>query len=123
MIYQTKNFGTLPYNSPEQFNPTGVDEISSDIKAEELSLGVIIYQTLFLKLPFSAKNQLKHEDKIRREDFVEIDGPLDLKTLIRDLLKTNPDDPMKYSKIKQLSFLNEYFDAHENGTLFKLLAF
>ena len=43
MIYQTKNFCTLPYNSPEQFNPAGVDGISSDIKAEELSLSVIIY--------------------------------------------------------------------------------
>ena len=104
MIYQTKNFGTLPYNSPEQFNPTGVDEISSDIKAEELSLGVIIYQLLFLKLPFKAKNQSK-QDKIRRADFVEIDGSLDLKILIRDILKPKPDEPMNYIKIKQLSFL------------------
>jgi hypothetical protein len=55
-------------------------------------------------LPFKAKNQLK-QDKIRRADFVEIDGSLDLKILIRDLLKPKPDEPMNYIKIKQLSFL------------------
>ena len=31
MIYQTGNLGTLPYNSPEQFNPAGIDGISATI--------------------------------------------------------------------------------------------
>ncbi len=37
--------------------------------------------------------------------------------LIRNLLKVNPNDRISYSEIKELPFLEEYFDAYEKGTL------
>ena len=53
------------------------------------------------------------EKKIKIGDYEEIDGPEDLKRLIRGLLKINPNDRTTYSEIKKLTFLKEYFDAYE----------
>jgi len=46
-------------------------------------------------------------------DYEEIVEPEDLKILIRNLLKVNPDERITYSEIKKLPFLRAYFDAYE----------
>jgi len=53
-------------------------------------------------------------------DYEEIVEPEDLKILIRNLLKVNPDERITYSEIKKLPFLKEYFDAYEKGRLLDL---
>ena len=51
-------------------------------------------------MPFTDENREKLESKIRSADYEEIDGPLDHKTLIKDLLKPNPNDRINFSDIK-----------------------
>ena len=46
-------------------------------------------------------------------EYEEIDEPEDLKILIRNLLRVNPDERITYSEIKELPFLKKYFDAYE----------
>ena len=53
------------------------------------------------------------QQKIKTGEYEEIDGPEDLRKLIRNLLKVNPDERITYSEIKKLPFLSEYFDAYE----------
>ena len=66
-----------------------------------------------MKLPFSDKNEKILEKKIRNGDYELIDGPQDLKSLISNLLKIDPNERIKYSEIKKLPFLKEYFVAYE----------
>ena len=66
-----------------------------------------------MKLPFTDKSNKTLEKKIKTGEYEEIDGPEDLKRLIRDLLKINPNERLTYSEIKKLPFLKEYFDAYE----------
>ena len=53
-------------------------------------------------------------------DYEEIDQPEDLKKLIRNLLRVNPDERITYSEIKKLPFLKAYFDAYDKGTILEL---
>ena len=46
-------------------------------------------------------------------EYKEIDEPEDLRRLIRNLLKDNPNERINYSEIKWLPFLEDYFDAYE----------
>jgi len=66
-----------------------------------------------LKLPFTEKNEYELAKKMKHLDYEEIVEPEDLKILIRNLLKVNPDERITYSEIKKLPFLKEYFDAYE----------
>ena len=51
--------------------------------------------------------------KIKTGEYEEIDGPEELKQLIRCLLKVDPNDRITYSEIKALPFLKKFFDAYE----------
>ena len=66
-----------------------------------------------MKLPFTDKNENELAKKMKNGEYEEIDEPEDLKILIRNLLKVNPDERMNYSEIKELPFLKKYFDAYE----------
>ena len=66
-----------------------------------------------MKLPFFDKNEKILEKKIKIGEYEEIDGPEDLKRLIRNLLKINPYERITYNEIKKLPFLIEYFNAYE----------
>jgi len=57
---------------------------------------------------------------MKQLDYEEIVEPGDLKILIRNLLKVNPDERITYSEIKKLPFLKAYFDAYEQGRLLDL---
>ncbi len=61
MSYETGCLGTLPYNAPEQFNPMDGGRGNATYKADCWSLGIIIYELVSLKLPFSGKNELELE--------------------------------------------------------------
>ena len=58
--------------------------------------------------------------KIKTGEYEEIDGPEELKQLIRCLLKVHPNDRITYSEIKKLPFLKTYFDAYDKGTILEL---
>jgi len=66
-----------------------------------------------LELPFTEKNENELANKMKNLDYKEIAGPEDLKILIRNLLKVNPDERITYNEIKKLPFLKAYFDAYE----------
>ena len=66
-----------------------------------------------MTLPFFDKNEKILEKKIKIGEYEEIDGPEDLKRLIRNLLKINPNERITYNEIKKLPFLEEYFNAYE----------
>ena len=57
MSYRTGRLGTLPYNAPEQFDPMLDGKGNATYKADCWSLGIIIYELVSLKLPFSGKNK------------------------------------------------------------------
>ena len=50
---------------------------------------------------------------MKQLDYEEIVEPEDLKILIRNSLKVNPDELITSSEIEKLPFLKEYFDAYE----------
>ena len=66
-----------------------------------------------MKLPFSDKDEKILEKKIKAGEYEEIEEPEDLRRLIKNLLKLNPNERITYSEIKKLHFLKEYFDAYE----------
>ena len=66
-----------------------------------------------MKLPFTDKNEETLAKKIKALEYEEIEEPEDLKRLVKNLLKLNPDERITYSEIKKLPFLKEYFDAYE----------
>ena len=66
-----------------------------------------------MKLPFNDINEHTLAIKIKLGEYEEIDGPEDLKRLIKNLLKVNPDERITYSEIQKLPFLKEYFYAYE----------
>jgi NIMA (never in mitosis gene a)-related kinase len=117
MSYRTGRLGTLPYNAPEQFNPMLDGKGNPTYKADCWSLGIIIYELVSLKLPFTEKNERELEQIIKRGIFEPLDGPEDLKELVKSLLSRNPDERITYREIKELPFLKEYFKAYKNGTL------
>ena len=66
-----------------------------------------------MKLPFSGENEERLAKKIKAGEYEEIEEPEDLRRLIKNLLKLNPNEWITYSEIKQLPFLKEYFNAYE----------
>lgn len=66
-----------------------------------------------MKLPFSGENEKILEKKIKAGEYEEIEEAEDLRRLIKNLLKLNPDEWITYSEIKQLTFLKKYFDAYD----------
>ncbi len=52
-----------------------------------------------MKLPFNDINEHTLAIKIKSGEYEEIDGPEDLKRLIKNLLKVNPDERITYSEI------------------------
>ncbi len=117
MSYRTGRLGTLPYNAPEQFDPMLDGKGNATYKADCWSLGIIIYELVSLKLPFTEKNERKLEIIIKQGIFEPLDGPEDLRELVKNLLSRNPDERITYSSIKKSPFLKEYFRAYEKGTL------
>ena len=73
----------------------------------------LIYQLLSLKLPFTGVNEIEIANKMRAGWYEEIEEPEDLRRLIKNLLKVNPNDRINYIEIKKLTFLKEYFEAYE----------
>ncbi len=61
MSYKTGRLGTFPYNAPEQFNPMDGGRGNATYKADCWSLGIIIYELVSLKLPFTEKNERELE--------------------------------------------------------------
>ena len=53
-----------------------------------------------MKLPFTDKDEHILAKKMKTGEYEEIDGPEDLRTLIRNLLKINPDERITYREIK-----------------------
>ena len=53
------------------------------------------------------------EIKICLVDYEEIEGPYDLRNLIRNLLRKEPNHRITYTEISELSFLKEYFEAYD----------
>ena len=117
MSYRTGRLGTLPYNAPEQFDPMLDGKGNATYKADCWSLGIIIYELVSLKLPFTAENERQLEILIRQGIFEPLDGPEDLRNLVGSLLSKNPDERITYSEIKESPFLKEYFKAYKDGTL------
>ena len=105
MSYRTGRLGTLPYNAPEQFDPMLDGKGNATYKADCWSLGIIIYELVSLKLPFTEKNERELEQIIKRGIFEPLDGPEDLKKLVKSLLSRNPDERITYREIKELPFL------------------
>ena len=66
-----------------------------------------------MKLPFWDKNEETLAKQIKAGEYEEIEEPEDLRKLIKNLLKLNPNERITYSEIKKLPFLKEYFDAYE----------
>ena len=91
MSYKTGRLGTLPYNAPEQFNPMHDGKGNPTYKADCWSLGIIIYELVSLKLPFTEENERQLETLIRQGIFEPLDGPEDLRNLVESLLSKNPD--------------------------------
>jgi serine/threonine protein kinase len=60
-------------------------------KADCWSLGIIIYELVSLKLPFIEENERELEKIIRQGIFEPLDGPEDLRELIKNLLSKDPD--------------------------------
>ena len=89
--YMTGRLGTLPYNAPEQFNPMLDGKGNATYKADCWSLGIIIYELVSLKLPFIEENERELEKIIRQGIFEPLDGPEDLRKLIKNLLSKDPD--------------------------------
>ena len=105
MSYRTGRLGTLPYNAPEQFDPMLDGKGNATYKADCWSLGIIIYELVSLKLPFTEKNERELEQIIKRGIFEPLDGPEHLKELVKSLLSKNPDERITYREIKELPFL------------------
>jgi len=66
-----------------------------------------------LKLPFTGVNEIEIANKMKKGWYEEIEEPEDLRRLIKNLLKVNPNDRINYTEIKKLTFLKEYFEAYE----------
>ena len=86
-------------------------------KADCWSLGIIIYELVSLKLPFTEENERQLETLIRQGIFEPLDRPEDLRNLVESLLSKNPDERITYREIKESPFLKEYFKAYKDGTL------
>ena len=84
MNYRTVRLGTLPYNPPEHFNPMLDGRDNTTYKANYWPLCFIIYELVSLKLPFTEKNESELEKIIRQGIFEPLDGPEDLRKLLKN---------------------------------------
>lgn len=107
-----KPVGTVPYMAPER-----VQGHSASKKTDIYALGVILYQILTLKLPFSRKNMKNFMETWDQEKLVppEIkapyrDVPQALSEIVKKCLAPNPDD--RYASCDELiSHIESYLEG------------
>ena len=94
--------GTPYYKAPEVYYDLGYDE-----KADLWSLGVILYQMVFGKLPFTAGSERELFDKIAKGSYPLPKGKVSdtCISLIAALLQDKPDKRMNYAQLGDHPFV------------------